>query len=289
MEYNFYGTGIALITPFKNGKVDFIALEKLINHCIEGKVEYLVSLGTTGESVTLSKEEKKDILRFTAEVNNGRVALVAGFGGNNTSEVCTDLQSFDSEHYKAILSASPYYNKPTQQGIYAHYEAISKASPLPIILYNVPGRTASNILPSTTIKLANNFENIIAIKEASGNIEQCMQIIKQKPAHFTVISGDDALTLPFLSIGMKGLISVVGNAYPFEISEMVRQYLSGNFEKAQNLHYTMLNLINALFEEGNPGGIKSVLHYMNICENELRLPLVKISQELQDKIKTLMW
>lgn len=282
------GTGIALVTPFKNGNIDFQGLENLINHCINGGVEYLVSLGTTGESVTLSEEEKNEIFQFTKKTNNGRVKLVAGFGGNNTAKLCKILETFDHKGFDAILSVSPYYNKPTQQGIIQHYKTVSHASPLPIILYNVPGRTGSNMLAQTTLQLANECENIVAIKEASANFDQCMQLLKNKPSNFTVISGDDTLTLPFMSLGMQGVISVVGNAYPSHMSNMVRHCLQGNYAEALVLHNQLLDITNNLFAEGNPAGIKEVLQHLGICSNELRLPLVNVSNALSATLKNQM-
>lgn len=282
------GTGIALVTPFKNGNIDFQGLESLINHCINGGVEYLVSLGTTGESVTLSEEEKNEIFQFTKNTNNGRVKLVAGFGGNNTAKLCKILETFDHKGFDAILSVSPYYNKPTQQGIIQHYKTVSHASPLPIILYNVPGRTGSNMLAQTTLQLANECENIVAIKEASANFDQCMQLLKNKPSNFTVISGDDTLTLPFMSLGMQGVISVVGNAYPSHMSNMVRHCLQGNYAEALALHNQLLDITNNLFAEGNPAGIKEVLQHLGICSNELRLPLVNVSNALSATLKNQM-
>lgn len=282
------GTGIALVTPFKNGNIDFQGLENLINHCINGGVEYLVSLGTTGESVTLSEQEKNEIFQFTKKANNGRVKLVAGFGGNNTAKLCKILETFDHKGFDAILSVSPYYNKPTQQGIIQHYKTVSHASPLPIILYNVPGRTGSNMLAQTTLQLANECENIVAIKEASANFDQCMQLLKNKPSNFTVISGDDTLTLPFMSLGMQGVISVVGNAYPSHMSNMVRHCLQGNYTEALVLHNQLLDITNNLFAEGNPAGIKEVLQHLGICNNELRLPLVNVSTALSATLKNQM-
>lgn len=283
---NLRGTGVAIVTPFLADKsVDIEGLTNLVNHLINGNVEYLVVMGTTGESVTLNKEEKQLVLSTVLSVNNGRLPVVLGIGGNNTQEVVNTIKNTDFNGVSAILSVSPYYNKPTQEGIYQHYKAIANASPLPIILYNVPGRTSSNITASTTLRLANDFENIIAVKEASGNLEQAMQIIKNKPEGFYIVSGDDALTLPIVASGGDGVISVVANAYPQEFSDMVRATLNHDLKTAQNLHYKLLDFINLLFAEGNPGGIKAALKILGICGDDLRLPLVNVSDETFNKIK----
>lgn len=282
------GTGVALATPFTTGKeVDWKGLEKLIGHVISnGKgVEYLVSLGTTGESATLSKDEKNKVLDFTIEKADGRVPIVAGFGGNNTQAIINDIEQRDFSGISAILSVSPYYNKPTQEGISQHYKAISESTEVPIILYNVPGRTSSNITAATTLRLAHDFDNIIGIKEASGDLEQCMQIVKNKPDGFLVISGEDPLTLPMISFGMDGVISVVANAFPREYSEMVRQALAGNFETARELHYKVLDVIGLLFAEGNPGGVKCALEILGVCGSNLRLPLAPVSDETRQKLE----
>jgi 4-hydroxy-tetrahydrodipicolinate synthase len=281
----FIGTGTAIVTPFtKDGKVDFKSLEKLINHIIKGGVEYVVVLGTTGESVTLSKEEKQAVVDHTVKTVNKRVPVVLGLGGNNTQEILTALKKENFKNIDALLSVSPYYNKPNQRGIYEHYKAIAEASPLPIILYNVPGRTASNITADTTLKLAGAFKNIIGIKEASGNLEQCMKIIKYKPKDFLVISGDDALTLPIIACGGDGVISVTANAFPKDFSEMTRQILAGNVKEAQRLHYKLTDIIEQLFADGNPAGIKAVLELMKICPAYMRLPLVNVNKETQTKL-----
>ena len=281
----FHGTGVALVTPFNtDGSVDYSGLRNLINYIIGGGVEYLVSLGTTGETATLSADEKKAIWEFTAEVNAGRVPLVAGIGGNSTSEVSRQLKGFDTNGYDAILSVSPYYNKPTQEGIYQHYKVIAEASPLPVILYNVPGRTGSNMSAETTLRLAHEFEKIIGIKEASANFDQFNRIIKDKPANFLFISGDDPITLPMIALGAVGVISVVGNALPAMFSTMVRMCLSGNFIEAQPLHYSMTEVTGHLFAEGNPGGVKAALKLLNICDDNLRLPLAGVSSETIEKI-----
>ncbi len=286
----FIGTGVAIVTPFnKDFTIDYKSLGKLVNHIIKGGVEYIVVLGTTGESATLSKDEKKSIVAIVIETVDKRVPLVLGLGGNNTQEIITSLKNkSDFVGIDAILSVSPYYNKPNQQGIYRHYKTIAEASPLPIILYNVPGRTASNITADTTLKLAIDFKNIIAIKEASGNMEQCMKIIKYKPKDFSVISGDDMLTLPLIASGADGVISVVANAFPKDFSEMTRQILAGNVEVAQKLHYKLTDIIEQIFADGNPAGVKAVLELMGICKANVRLPLVKINKLTQYKLEELV-
>jgi 4-hydroxy-tetrahydrodipicolinate synthase len=241
-------------------------------------------MGTTGESVTLSKQEKNEVLQTVLANNGGRLPVVLGVGGNNTFEICAELSSLFTKGLSAILSVSPAYNKPTQGGIYAHYEAISKASPLPIILYNVPGRTGSNMLASTTLRLANDFENIIGIKEASGNLEQCIDILKCKPHGFLMISGDDNLTLPLIACGADGVISVVGNAFPRAFSDLVRAALIDDYAAARIIQHRLFDIINMLFAEGNPGGVKCALNVMGICEEHMRLPLVPISEELRGKL-----
>lgn len=281
----FYGTGVAMVTPFKaDGSVDFPGLKKLIDHIIDGGVEYLVSLGTTGETATLTKEEKQDIWDFTIETVAGRVPLVAGIGGNNTSEIVETLRNFNPEGFDAILSVSPYYNKPSQEGIYQHYKAVAEASPLPIILYNVPGRTGSMVSAETIIRLANDCKNIIAVKEASGNFDQFNKIAKEKPEDFILISGDDPITLPMIALGAVGVISVVGNALPKAFSTMVRMCLAGNFVEAQPLHYSLLEFTNLCFVEGNPAGVKSALKQLKVCDDYVRLPLVPVSSTTKDKI-----
>jgi 4-hydroxy-tetrahydrodipicolinate synthase len=289
-KFDFHGTGVAIITPFrKDGSIDFKALEKLIEHLVKGKVEYIVALGTTGESATLSKEEKAAVTEHILDVVNGRIPVVKGIGGNNTAEVIHAIEHAELKGIEAILSVSPYYNKPSQQGIYEHYAAISAASHLPIILYNVPGRTNSNITADTTLRLANDFDNIIGVKEASGNFAQIMQIIKYKPKDFLVISGDDLITLPMIACGANGVISVIANAWPKDFSEMTRQALKGNFAEAAKLHYKLTDITDLLFTDGSPGGVKAALEIMGICSNNLRLPLVpvnkKVYSSLQEEIK----
>ncbi|MCE3279792.1 MAG: 4-hydroxy-tetrahydrodipicolinate synthase [Bacteroidetes bacterium] len=281
----FKGTGVAIVTPFnKDGNVDFKSLEKLVNFIIKGGVEYVVVMGTTGESVTLTKEEKNSIVQHVIETVDSRVPIVLGLGGNNTQEILNSLNKESFAHIDALLSVSPYYNKPNQRGIYQHYKAIAENSPLPVILYNVPARTSSNISGDTTLRLAEEFKNIIGIKEASGSLEQCMKIIKHRPKDFLVISGDDALTLPIIASGGDGVISVVANAFPKDFSEMTRQMLAGNLKEGQKLHYKLTDIIEQLFADGNPAGIKAVLEMMKICSSNVRLPLVKINKATQNAL-----
>jgi len=281
----FHGTGVALVTPFNaDGSVDFDGLKNLINYLIEGKVEYLVSLGTTGEASTLNKDEKKKIWEFTAEINNGRLPLIAGIGGNDTNVIAQNIKDFEVSGYDAILSASPYYNKPTQEGIYQHYKALSESSSLPILLYNVPGRTGSNISAETTCRLATDLKNIIAIKEASGNFDQFNQIMRDKPADFMLISGDDPVAMPMISLGAVGVISVIGNALPKQLSDMIRLCLAGDFAKALPLHLSLIEFIRLMFVEGNPAGAKAALKHFGVCDDNLRLPLVKVSPAIREAI-----
>jgi len=281
----FKGTGVALVTPFKKDKsIDFDALEKLVNHVIENGVNYLVALGTTAETPTLSKEEKIDVLNFIIKINNNRLPLVCGIGGNNTQEVIELLKKYPLEHVDAILSVSPYYNKPTQAGIIAHFKEISKHSPIPIILYNVPGRTGSNMLASTTLTLAKECKNIIAIKEACGNMAQSMELVQNLPEDFTILSGDDDLAVAQIAIGFDGVISVAANCFTKDFSIMISESLKYNFVVAKKIHYKLLNGISLLFTEGNPPGVKAVLHKMDICENECRLPVVPVSDDTSMKI-----
>lgn len=281
----FFGTGVATVTPFHaDGQVDYDGLKNLVEHLISGGVEYLVSLGTTGESATLSKDEKKKIFKFTAEVVDGRLPLVAGIGGNSTYEVVEAIKSFDTEGYDAILSVSPYYNKPTQEGIYQHYAEVAKVSPLPVILYNVPGRTGSNIEAATTIRLANDFMNIIGIKEATGSFDQINEVLRDKPEHFLFISGDDPVALPTIAMGGAGVISVIGNAFPRQFSDVVRKSLAGDFKAAQKGHYSLINFTRLMFVEGNPAGVKTALKHLSICGDTLRLPLVQVSSSTAAKI-----
>jgi 4-hydroxy-tetrahydrodipicolinate synthase len=281
----FHGTGVALVTPFKaDGSVDFDGLRNLINYLVDGKVEYLVSLGTTGEASTLNKDEKKKIWEFTAEVNNGRLPLVAGIGGNDTYATAKSIKEFNVAGYEAILSASPYYNKPTQEGIYQHYKYLSERSDLPLFLYNVPGRTASNMTSDTTCRLASDFKNIIGMKEASGNFDQFNQIMRDKPKEFLLISGDDPVALPMISIGAVGVISVIGNALPKQLSDMIRLCLQGDYAAALPLHLKLIEFTRLMFAEGNPAGAKAALKHFGVCEDHLRLPLVKVSDALREQI-----
>jgi len=271
------GTGVALVTPFKlDGQLDTEALERLVKHVIDGGVDYLVPLGTTGESVTLSKEEKAVVLSTVIRVNADRLPIVLGLGGNNTHELVQQIKGQDFKGVDAILSVSPYYNKPIQEGVYQHYKAVAEASSVPVILYNVPGRTGSNILPETTLRLARDFSNIIAVKEASGNLEQMMSIIKNKPKGFEVISGDDNLTLPLIAAGGIGVISVVANVYSALYSSMVREALAGDFNSAKTKHYQLFDFVNLLFKEGNPSGAKTALQHFGICGDTVRLPLAPV-------------
>lgn len=281
----FHGTGVALVTPFNaDGTVDYQGLKKLINHLVDGGIDYLVSLGTTGETATLSKDEKKKVWEFTAEINDGRLPLVAGIGGNDTREIGDVIRTFEHNKYSAVLSVSPYYSKPTQEGIYQHYKYLSELSPLPIILYNVPGRTGSNMSPETTCRLAHDFINIIATKEASGSFEQFNTIMRDKPADFLLISGDDPIALPMIAIGAVGVISVIGNALPKQLSTMINLCLKGDYASALPAHLSLLEITRLMFSEGNPAGVKSALKTFEVCEDHVRLPLVKASPTLTDLI-----
>jgi len=281
----FQGTGVALVTPFNtDGTVDYNGLKNLINYLVDGGIDYLVSLGTTGETATMTKDEKKKVWAYTAEINNNRLPLVAGIGGNNTLGVAEDIKSFDSNGYSAILSVSPYYNKPTQEGIYQHYKHLAEVSPLDLILYNVPGRTMSNMTPETTCRLAHDYKNIIATKEASGSFDQFNQIIRDKPEDFLLISGDDPITLPMMAMGASGIISVIANALPKQFSDMVKLCLTGNFKAALPAHLSMVEFTRLAFAEGNPAGIKAALKHLNICGDTVRLPLIKASSTLETAI-----
>jgi 4-hydroxy-tetrahydrodipicolinate synthase len=280
------GTGVALVTPFKSDySVDFDALGNIIDHVISGGVEYLVALGTTGESPTLTKDEKKKVYAFIAGAAKGRVPCVAGIGGNNTQEVVETIKSFDFSGYDAILSVSPYYNKPNQEGIYQHYMELAKAAPKPVIIYNVPGRTGTGVSAATTLRLAHASDKFIATKEASGNAEQFMDILCHKLDGFSVISGDDNLTLPFLAMGMSGVISVIANAFPKLFSEMVRLGLKGDFEQARAIHYKLYEAMKAIFTDGSPGGIKVLLNEMGLCENIVRLPLAPVNATVDNRLR----
>jgi len=281
-----YGTGVALVTPFEeDGSIDFKSLKKLLGHTAKG-VDYFVVMGTTGESATLTKEEKESVLKFVIANNRQGLPIVYGIGGNNTQKVIDEIRNTDLAHVDAILSVSPYYNKPPQEGIYQHFMAIANASPLPIIIYNVPGRTATNLTADTTLRLAKH-ENIIGIKEASGNLEQCMMIAKLKPKNFMLISGDDMLTLPIYSIGGAGVISVLANAYPTIFKKIKEFFLSGNYKRAQAEQFKLLEINPIMYEEGNPVGLKHLLKLMKIGNGMVRLPLIGASSGLQKKIERL--
>ena len=290
MKKNVSGTGAALVTPFRsNGNIDFNALDKLVQHLKNGKVDFLVALGTTAETATLSSDEKSAVLNTIIDSNEGELPIVVGMGSNNTHQLTCEIKALNQDGIDAILSVAPYYSKPNQRGIYQHYKEIAMATQLPIILYNVPGRTSSNILPETCLSLAENFSNIIGIKEASGDLNQVMQIINNRPKGFKVLSGDDALTLPMLSTGADGVISVIANAYPEAFTEMVNLMITNkNRVKAQEIHYQLLEVINAIFADGNPAGIKAVLDHMGILENNLRLPMVKVNRALNNELRRLV-
>ena len=281
----FVGTGVALVTNFKKDlSIDFTALSKLVEFNIANGVDYLVINGTTGESVTVSKEERQRIVDVIVSVNKGRVPLVLGLGGNNTSAVIAEILSSDLTHIDAVLSVAPYYSKPTQEGFYQHFKAIALASPKPIILYNVPGRTSKNMESQTTLRLASDFSNIIAVKEAGNNVQQYLELIKNKPKDFLIISGDDDLALNVVLAGASGVISVIGQAFPKEFSTLIRLGLQGKNKEAYKLHYKLMDIISMIFSENNPSGIKAVLQCLGITSNEVRLPLVKASEKLQKEI-----
>ena len=283
------GTGVALITPFNEDfSVDYIGLEKLVNHQVDGGIDYLVLMGTTGESAVLSKTEKQELIAFCKKINAGRLPIVLGIGGNNTLALVEEMKNTDFAGVDAVLSVSPAYNKPTQEGIYQHYKMIAEACPLPIILYNVPGRTASNMAADTTMRLANDFENIVAVKEASGNMDQIMNIIKNKPSDFVVLSGDDGLTLPMIHMGAEGVISVIGQSHPKQYSDMVSFGMSGNKKIANQLHYSLYDYYGPLYAEGNPTGVKACLELLGICKSVVRPPLVGASDAIKNKLKSLM-
>jgi 4-hydroxy-tetrahydrodipicolinate synthase len=282
----FRGTGVAIVTPFKNDtSIDFAALGRVVNHVIAGGVNYIVVLGTTGESVTLTKDEKKAVISYVVEVTDNRVPLMLGIGGNNTQEVINCIRQSNLTGIEGILSVAPYYNKPNQRGLLQHFKAIATCSPLPVILYNVPGRTASNITSETCLELAHECENVVGIKEASGDIAQVMRIVKGKPDNFIVISGDDMMTLPIIAAGGGGVISVLANAFPAATSELVTNALKSNFKPAREIQLRYLELIDLLFIEGNPAGVKAMLNMMNICQNTLRLPLVPVQRTIYTRIQ----
>ncbi len=282
---NILGMGVALVTPFAANKdIDFPALERVIDHVVGNGADFLVVLGTTGETPALSADEKKAVKDFVRKKTNGRIPLVIGVGGNNTAEIVRELKESDFTGYSAILSVVPPYNKPSQEGIFQHFKAIAEASPLPVVLYNVPGRTGVNMTADTTLRLAREVPGIIGIKEASGDIHQLQRLLREKPDNFTVLSGDDGMTYPFMALGAQGVISVLGNAFPKEFSKMVHLCLEGNYIEAVDFHFKYRDIIRLLFSDGNPAGVKCVMHDMNLIENELRLPLVPVSAATAEEI-----
>lgn len=289
MSLSIKGLGVAMVTPFKsNGEIDYPALQKLTEHLIQGNTDYLVVQGTTGESVVLSEDEQRAVLDFVLEINNKRKPIILGMGGNNTHELLKTMETFNFNGVDGLLSVSPYYNKPTQEGLYQHYKMLDAHTPLPIVLYNVPGRTGRNMKEETVIALANECKNIIGIKEASGMFNQIMGIVQMVPDHFQVVCGDDAIALPAISVGCVGCISVIGNAFPKEFSSLLHLALNNDFDKARDIHYYLLDIIQQLFVESNPSGIKEVLKFMGICENHVRLPLVPVTEATSKKIYSLM-
>ena len=283
---NLKGLGVAMITPFKNdGSIDFQAIPGIIENFITGRVDYIVLFGTTAEVTCLTDNEKKDLIQAVVEANQNKIPLVIGIGGNDTVKVLNEIQTSDLHPFQAILSVSPYYNKPSQEGIYQHFGQLAKASSLPIIVYNVPSRTGSNIYPETFLRMTKDFENIIAIKDASGDMIQAQEILRICPPHIQVISGDDALTLPMLLAGAVGTISVLANALPIPLLRMFHYVENGEFEKAYNLHYSLLEIVNLIFEEGNPVGVKALMASMDFCGKTVRLPLIGASSDLRDRIE----
>ncbi|AYN03411.1 MULTISPECIES: 4-hydroxy-tetrahydrodipicolinate synthase [unclassified Flavobacterium] len=279
------GTGVALVTPFKEDfSIDIEALQRIVNFSVDGGVEYLVVMGTTAENATLTEAEKELVISTVVTTNKGRLPLVLGVGGNNTMQVVQELKTRDLSAFEAILSVSPYYNRPTQEGIYQHFKAVAEASPIPVILYNVPGRTSSNMLPATVIRLANDFSNVVAIKEAAGDLVQAMQLLKNKPTDFLVISGDDMIALPIILAGGSGVISVIGQGFPKEFSEMIRLGLNRKVNEAFKTQYFLSDCIDMIFEQGNPAGIKQVFKSLGIAENVVRLPLVPADESLANRI-----
>ena len=286
MSSKFLGTGVALVTPFKSDlSIDHDALANIVNFNVNNGTDYLVVCGTTGESVTITKEEKKELIATISKANKGRIPMVLGIGGNNTAQVVEEIKDTDLSVFDAILSVSPYYSKPTQEGLYQHFKTISEASPIDVILYNVPGRTSKNMEAETTIRLAKDFKNIIAVKEAGNNVAQYLKLLKNKPDDFLVISGDDDLALGVVLAGGAGVISVIGQAFPRAFSDMIRLGLKGEAKKAYAMHYKMMDVIGYIFEENNPAGIKAVFEALNLCRDTVRLPLVPASNHLKDKIR----
>jgi 4-hydroxy-tetrahydrodipicolinate synthase len=282
----FRGTGVAIVTPFKNdSSIDFAALGRMVNHVIDGGVNYIVVMGTTGESATLTKDEKKAIISYVVEVTDNRVPLVVGIGGNNTQEVINCVRHTNLNGVDGILSVAPYYNKPNQRGLFQHFKAIATSCPIPVIIYNVPGRTCSNISSDTCIELATECENIVAVKEASGDIAQIMRIIKNKPDSFSIISGDDMMTIPIIAAGGSGVISVLANAFPAATSELVSNALKNNYKTAREIQFRFLEMTELLFIDGNPSGVKAMLNIMNLCQNNLRLPLVTVNRTIYTRIQ----
>ncbi len=280
-KFTFTGTGVAVVTPFHNfGTIDFGSLEKLMHHLLNGGVDFIVAMGTTAEAATLTQDEKVAVTNFILETIDGRVPLVLGMGGNSTQAVVSQIKKTDFSGIDAILSVAPYYNKPNQKGLYYHFKSVAAASPVPVILYNVPGRTASNLTAETCLRLANDFENIVAVKEASGNFTQVMQILRDRPEGFFVFSGDDALTFPLMALGADGVISVIANGFPRDFSKMVSLMKSGHFNEARQIHYALLPIMNKLFEDGNPAGIKAALEIKGLIKNHLRLPMVKANRSV---------
>lgn len=287
MNNPFLGTGIAIVTPYnQDGSVDHEALKKIVNFNVENGTNYIVISGTTGESVTITKQEKKEIIKTIKEANANRLPLVLGIGGNNTAAVIEEINATDLSDFAGILSVSPYYSKPTQEGMYQHFKAIAEACPVPIILYNVPGRTAKNMEPATVLRLANDFENIVAVKEAGNNLQQYYELLRDKPEDFSVISGDDDLALGVVLAGGAGVISVIGQAFPKEFSKMIQLGLEGNAKESFEIHFKLMEIINLIFSENNPAGIKAVLKTLDLCSDKVRLPLVEASSELTEKIES---
>jgi len=285
MNNKFYGTGVALVTPFDiNGNVDYVAFSRLLAHVIDGGVDYVLVMGTTGETPCLSATERRQVIEFAKKEVAGRVPIMVGMSGNNTADLIESIRGFDFSGVDGLLTASPFYNKPVQEGLYRHFAKVAEVSPVPVILYNIPGRTGVNILPETICRLACNFDNIVAVKEASGSVDQIMRVVENKPERFTVISGDDGLTLPLMSAGVKGVISVVANAFPRDWSLMVNAALKNDFETARSVHYKYLRTVRMMFAEGNPAGVKAYLSQLGIIQNVLRLPLVNVSDDLFAKI-----
>jgi len=289
MSLKFRGTGVAVVTPFHNyGTIDFTSLGKVLNHIIDGGVEFILALGTTSEAVTLSNDERVAVINYIVETVDNRIPIMLGVGGNNTQQVVNNLKSINFNGIDAILSVAPYYNKPQQKGLFYHFKTIAATSPVPVYLYNVPSRTSVNISAETTLRLASEIDNIEGIKEASGDMQQIMKILKDKPEDFVVLSGDDALTLPMLAMGADGVISVVANAFPAEFSEMVRLGMKGKLKSARKIHYDILDIINMLFADGNPAGIKAALDILGLLNNNLRLPLVKANKAVYNQLNTLI-